>query len=184
LKRAAVPTPSARPAAGDAAPAETIDLDPSRDRWGDIWSVFVPGLGAGTLYHFQADGPFDPERGQRFDGRARLIDPYAKALAGEFIFDEDGLLVPPRCVVIDDAFDWQGDRHLRRGLSDTVIYEMHVRGFTASPTSAAYSRTRTERGRRRMASTAQKTSCPPSKSGIGSRLKRPMFTEIIASISR
>ena len=122
-------------AAGDATPAETIDLDPSRDRWGDIWSVFVPGLGAGTLYHFQADGPFDPERGQRFDGRARLIDPYAKALAGEFVFDEDGLLVPPRCVVIDDAFDWQGDRHLRRGLSDTVIYEMHVRGFTASPTS-------------------------------------------------
>ena len=123
-------------AAGDAAPAETIDLDPSRDRWGDIWSVFVPGLGAGTLYHFQADGPFDPERGQRFDGRARLIDPYAKALAGEFVFDDDGLLVPPRCVVIDDAFDWQGDRHLRRGLSDTVIYEMHVRGFTASPSSS------------------------------------------------
>ena len=122
-------------AAGDATPAETIDLDPSRDRWGDIWSVFVPGLGAGTMYHFQADGPFDPERGQRFDGRARLIDPYAKALAGEFVFDDDGLLVPPRCVVIDDAFDWQGDRHLRRGLSDTVIYEMHVRGFTASPTS-------------------------------------------------
>jgi glycogen operon protein len=122
-------------AAGDATPAETIDLDPSRDRWGDIWSVFVPGLGAGTLYHIQADGPFDPERGQRFDGRARLIDPYAKALAGEFVFDDDGLLVPPRCVVIDDAFDWQGDRHLRRGLSDTIIYEMHVRGFTASPTS-------------------------------------------------
>jgi glycogen operon protein len=121
--------------ADDAAPAETISLDPARDRWGDIWSVFVPGLGAGTLYHIQADGPFDPERGQRFDGRARLIDPYARALAGEFTFDAGGLLVPPRCVVIDDAFDWQGDRHLCRGLSDTVIYEMHVRGFTASPTS-------------------------------------------------
>ena len=55
--------------AADAAPAETISLDPTRDRWGDIWSVFVPGLAAGTLYHIQADGPFDPERGQRFDGR-------------------------------------------------------------------------------------------------------------------
>jgi len=121
--------------ADDTTPAETLALDPARDRWGDIWSVFVPGLAAGTLYHVQADGPFDPERGQRFDGRARLIDPYARALAGEFGFDDDGLLVPPRCVVIDDAFDWQGDRHLRRGLSDTVIYEMHVRGFTASPTS-------------------------------------------------
>jgi len=118
-----------------AEPAETIHLDPARDRWGDIWSVFVPGLAPGTLYHVQADGPFDPERGQRFDGRARLIDPYAKALAGEFSLDADGRLVPPKCVVVDDAFDWQGDRHLRRGLSDTVIYELHVKGFTASPTS-------------------------------------------------
>jgi len=116
-------------------PAEVIGLDPANDRWGDIWSVFVPGLSAGQLYHVQADGPFDPERGQRFDGGARLIDPYAKALAGEFLLDGDGRLLPPKCVVVDDAFDWQGDRHLCRGLADTVIYEMHVRGFTASPTS-------------------------------------------------
>ncbi|MFM9009505.1 MAG: glycogen debranching protein GlgX, partial [Planctomycetota bacterium] len=116
-------------------PAEVIGLDPANDRWGDIWSVFVPGLSAGQLYHVQADGPFDPERGPRFDGGAKLIDPYAKALAGEFSLDEDGRLLPPKCVVVDDAFDWQGDRHLCRGLADTVIYEMHVRGFTASPTS-------------------------------------------------
>jgi glycogen operon protein len=118
-----------------AEPDEIIALDPNKDRWGDIWSIFVPGLGPGTLYQFQADGPFDPERGQRFDGRARLIDPYAKALAGEFMLGDDGLLCPPKCVVIDDAFDWQGDRHLRRGLADTVIYEMHVRGFTNDPSS-------------------------------------------------
>jgi isoamylase len=122
-------------AADDADPSEVIALDPAKDRWGDIWSILVPGIGPGQLYHFQADGPFDPERGQRFDGQARLIDPYAKALAGEFTLADDGLLRPPKCVVVDDAFDWQGDRHLRRGLADTVIYEMHVRGFTASPTS-------------------------------------------------
>ena len=116
-------------------PAEVVTLDPSRDRWGDIWSVFVPRLGPGQLYHVQADGPFDPEHGQRFDGGAPLIDPYARALAGEFAIAPSGRLVPPKCVVIDDAFDWRGDRHLRRGLADTVIYEMHVRGFTASPTS-------------------------------------------------
>jgi isoamylase len=116
-------------------PAEVITLDPARDRWGDIWSVFVPGLGPGQLYHFQADGPFHPERGQRFDGTARLIDPYARALVGDFTLGSDGILRPPKCVVIDDAFDWQGDRHLRRGLADTVIYELHVRGFTQSPTS-------------------------------------------------
>ena len=122
-------------AVDDVEPAEVITLDPAKDRWGDIWSILVPGIGPGQLYHFQADGPFDPETGQRFDGNARLIDPYARALAGEFTIGSDGLLRPPKCVVIDDSFDWQGDRHLRRGLADTVIYEMHVRGFTASPTS-------------------------------------------------
>jgi glycogen operon protein len=116
-------------------PAEVVPFDPNADRWGDIWSIFVPGLRPGQLYHLQADGPFDPERGQRFDGRARLVDPYARALAGDFSLDGDGRLLPPKCVVIDDAFDWQGDRHLRRELADTVIYELHVRGFTASPTS-------------------------------------------------
>ena len=119
----------------DPEPAEVIALDPTKDRWGDIWSILVPGVGPGQLYHFQADGPFDPERGQRFDGQARLIDPYARALAGEFTIGADGLLRPPKCVVVDDSFDWQGDRHLRRGLADTVIYELHLRGFTADPSS-------------------------------------------------
>ena len=119
----------------DPEPSEVIALDPSKDRWGDIWSIFVPGVGHGQLYHFQADGPFDPERGQRFDGQARLIDPYARALAGHFLPGSDSIIRPPKNVVIDDSFDWQGDRHLRRELADTVIYELHVRGFTASPTS-------------------------------------------------
>jgi pullulanase/glycogen debranching enzyme len=121
----------------DPEPAEVIALDPSKDRWGDIWSIFVPGVEPGQLYHFQADGPFEPDRGQRFDGTARLIDPYSRALAGRFLQGDDGIIRPPKSVVVDDSFDWQGDRHLRRGLADTVIYEMHVKGFTASPTRAA-----------------------------------------------
>jgi len=119
----------------DREPAETIVFDRSNDRWGDIWSIFVPGIGAGQLYHFQADGPYDPERGQRFDPSARLLDPYARALAGNFLAADDGVIRPPKCVVVDDRFDWQGDRHLRRELSETVIYEMHVRGFTRSNSS-------------------------------------------------
>lgn len=122
-------------AVDDPEPSEVIALDPNKDRWGDIWSIFVPGIRSGQLYHFQADGPFDPERGQRFDGQARLIDPYSRALAGHFLPGTDGIIRPPKSVVVDDSFDWQGDRHVRRGLADTVIYEMHVRGFTASPTS-------------------------------------------------
>jgi glycogen operon protein len=119
----------------DREPAEIIEFDRETDRWGDIWSVFVPGIGPKQLYHLQADGPFDPEHGQRFDGRARLIDPYARALAGDFLPADDGLIRPPKCVVVDDNFDWQGDRHLRRNLSESIIYEMHVRGFTRSDSS-------------------------------------------------
>ena len=121
--------------AADPEPAEIVDFDPDLNRWGDIWSVFVPGVGPEQLYHFQADGPFEPDKGLRFDGRARLIDPYAKALAGDFLPAADGIVRPPKCVVVDDEFDWQGDRHLRRGLHETVIYEMHVRGFTCDRSS-------------------------------------------------
>ncbi|MDA1055719.1 MAG: glycogen debranching protein GlgX [Planctomycetota bacterium] len=119
----------------DAEPAEVIEFNPSTDRWGDVWSMFVPGIGDATLYHFQADGPRDPAHGHWFDGTARLIDPFSKALAGEFQPTPDGIIRPPKSVVVDDHFDWEGDRHLRRDLSETIIYEMHVGGFTRSSTS-------------------------------------------------
>ena len=93
-------------------------------------------MAPGQLYHFQADGPNDPSRGFLFNPEARLIDPYTKALAGCFQPAEGGVIRPPKCVVIDDdKFDWQGDRHIRRSLAETVIYEMHVRGFTRSRSS-------------------------------------------------
>ncbi len=119
----------------DREPTEVIEFDRETDRWGDMWSVFVPGIGPGQLYHFQADGPFDPESGQWFDGNARLVDPFAKALAGCYQKSTDGVIRPPKCVVVDDFFDWEGDRHLRRPLAETIIYEMHVRGFTKSKTA-------------------------------------------------
>ena len=119
----------------DRDPYRKVEFDPKTDRWGDLWSMFVPGLKAGQLYHFQADGPYDPVAGHRFNPQARLIDPYARALAGRYQSSKDGILRPPRCVAVDDNFDWKGDRHLRRPLSETVIYEMHVRGFTRSSTS-------------------------------------------------
>jgi len=114
----------------DREPSDVLEFDPELNRWGDVWSLFIPNVTPGQLYHFQADGPFDPRRGQRFDPKARLMDPYAKALAGEFLPADDGVIRPPRCVVIDDTFDWKGDHRLRRSLSETIIYELHVRGFT------------------------------------------------------
>lgn len=120
----------------DVQPAEIIRFDPTENRWGDVWSVFVPGIGAKQLYHFQADGPYDPKNGHRFDGRSYLIDPYAKALAGNFLPSPDDKIRPPKCVIIDDDdFDWWNDRHIRRDLSESVIYELHVRGFTNSRNS-------------------------------------------------
>ena len=119
----------------DLEPAEILNFDPATNRWGNIWSIFVPGISTGQLYHFQASGPFDPLQGHRFNSQARLIDPYAKALAGTFQSNRDGITRPPKCVVVDDHFDWKGDRHLRRDISETVIYEMHVRGFTRHASS-------------------------------------------------
>ena len=120
----------------DREPTEIIEFDRNTNRWGDIWSVFLPEISAGQLYHFQADGPYEPERGMVFDPQARLIDPYAKALAGHFQPSDDGIKRPPKCVVVDDHFDWKGDRHLNHDLDNSVIYEMHVRGFTRHESSS------------------------------------------------
>src|SRR5262249_62106569 len=114
---------------------ETHKSNAKTDPWGDIGRIFVPGASTGQLYHFQAEGPHDPEKGQWFDGPARLIDPYAKALAGNFLPSPDGIIRPPKCVVVDDFFEWEGDRHLRHSIGETVIYETHVRGFTKDRSS-------------------------------------------------
>lgn len=119
----------------DREPSDIIEFDRDTDRWGDVWSLNVPGLEAGQLYHFQASGPWEPAKGHRFDSTARLIDPFAQALAGEFQKSGDGVVRPPKCVVVNDHFDWDGDRHIRRDISESVIYEMHVRGFTKSRTA-------------------------------------------------
>ena len=119
----------------DREPAEIIEFEPDTDRWGDVWSLHLPGIEHGQLYHFQADGPYDPDNGHLFDPKARLIDPYAQALAGEFQKCSDGIIRPPKCVVIKDDFDWEGDRHVRHDMSESIIYEMHVRGFTKSRTA-------------------------------------------------
>ncbi|MBR0225980.1 MAG: glycogen debranching protein GlgX [Thermoguttaceae bacterium] len=119
----------------DREPSLVLNFDETRDRIGDVWRMFVPGAKAGSLYHFQLDGPYDPVNGNRFDGRARLIDPYAKALAGDFLPKKDGVCFPPKCVVVNEEFDWGDEPRIHRKLADEVIYELHVRGFTNSPTS-------------------------------------------------
>ncbi len=122
--------------ATDMEPTSIIHLDQKMNRWGDVWSIFLPDMKPGQLYHFQAEGAYNPAEGDLFNGQARLIDPYAKALAGFFLPADDGIIRPPKCVVVNNQFDWTGERHIRRPLSESIIYELHVRGFTHSPLSA------------------------------------------------
>jgi glycogen operon protein len=126
-------------------PSAVIPLEGRSHRTGPYWHAFVPGLRAGQAYGFRADGPWAPERGLRFDGERLLIDPYGTGLAvpaGYRRPPEGGDGRPPadgralKSVLVDLAeYDWQGDRPIGRPLADTVIYEAHVRGFTAHPSS-------------------------------------------------
>lgn len=120
---------------GDLEPYEVVELDASHNRTGDIWRVHVDGLVAGQLYHLQAAGDWRPEQGHIFSSDARLIDPCAQALAGTFLDSQDGVVRPPKCVVIDHDFDWTGDTKPQHSLADSVVYEMHVGGFTKSQSS-------------------------------------------------
>jgi isoamylase len=118
-----------------------------RERTAFCWHGYLPGIGPGQRYGFRVDGPWDPAEGHRCNPAKLLMDPYAKAIAGDIAWDSavfpyplggddlerderDSAPYMPRSIVVDDNFDWQGDRPLRRGLHETVIYEVHVKGFT------------------------------------------------------
>ena len=115
------------------------------------WHCHVPGLRAGQRYGWRVHGPYEPSRGLRFNPAKLLLDPYARAIDGDVRWDranvlpyvptgaDDADLTPdetdsapamPHAVVVDPAFDWEGDRPPRTAWSDTVVYELHVKGFT------------------------------------------------------
>jgi glycogen operon protein len=114
-----------------------------------VWHGYLPRIEPGQLYGYRVNGPFEPERGLRFNPNKLLIDPYAKAVhgvinweaplfayemgneAGDLSFDErDSAFGMPKCVVTSPWFDWEGDGRPRTSWNDTVIYELHVKGFT------------------------------------------------------
>jgi glycogen operon protein len=123
-------------------PFETIRLDPFVNKTFHFWHVFVKGLLPGAHYAFRVYGPFDPGAGQRFNPRKVLLDPYARGNSNtlwkraDACSDVDNVATSMRSVVIGTQdYDWEGDRPLGRPMEDTIIYEMHVRGFTRSPSS-------------------------------------------------
>ena len=138
----------------DAVPARVIDLDAAHNRTGDVWHVWVKGIGTGQLYAYRVEGPYEPREGHRFNVHKLLLDPCASAIPRlppwDFVlargYDPSALedLAPsqldnarsmPKCIFLNEPFDWQGDQPPRHPWSKTVIYETHVRGFTRHPTS-------------------------------------------------
>jgi isoamylase len=127
----------------DARPARAIPLDPVRNRTYHYWHLFVPGVRPGQLYGYRVQGPADPARGLRYDPAKALLDPYSKGVAVPRNYDReaakrpgDNTAVAMKSVVVDPAgYDWQGDQPLCRPSARTIIYEMHVAGFTRHPSS-------------------------------------------------
>jgi len=138
----------------DATAARVIDLDPARNRTGDVWHVWVEGIGPGQLYAYRVDGPYQPKDGHRFNFHKLLLDPFATAISRlptwEFgpargcdpsvpddsvcsMVDDAGAM--PKCVFTQEHFHWHEDRPPRHPWSKTVIYETHLRGFTIHPSS-------------------------------------------------
>jgi glycogen operon protein len=124
-------------------PAQVIHLDPDQNHTYHYWHVFVEGVRAGQLYGYRAYGPYEPDRGLRFDPAKVLTDPYAFAIANTEHYQRDKAIQPGdnvafalKSVVVDPAaYNWEGDTPLRRPFVDAVIYELHVGGFTRHPSS-------------------------------------------------
>jgi len=121
-----------------------------KERTAFNWHGYLPGVGPGQRYGYRVHGRWAPQEGHRFNPHKLLIDPYAKAIEGPVLWerantlpyvpgeddsdferdDEDDAIAIPKSIVTSDAFDWEGDRPLETPWHDTVIYEVHVRGFT------------------------------------------------------
>jgi isoamylase len=134
----------------DARAPRVIRIDPASNRTGHYWHVLVPGVRAGQIYGYRVEGPSDPANGMRFDPAKVLLDPYGRGVAVPDGYSRDaasraGAVVATamKSVVVDPSdYDWEGDEPLRRPSSQTIIYEMHVKGFTRHPSSGIGEKTR------------------------------------------
>jgi isoamylase len=128
-------------------PFEEYELHHEINRTGDIWHIWLEGVKAGQLYGYRVDGPYYPEEGHRFNKHKLLLDPYARAVSGNFDWNlsdargydpahdsdvfstKDSSPGAPKSIVVNHDFDWY-DRPIKRNIKDLIIYETHVKGFT------------------------------------------------------
>jgi len=124
-------------------PARIIQLNIGQNRTGYYWHIFMPGIKAGQLYGWRVQGPNLPQEGLRYDGEKVLLDPYGRGVAVGDNYDRnaacrsgDNAASCMKNVVIDPrTYNWEGDLPLRHPVSRSIIYEMHVGGFTRHPNS-------------------------------------------------
>jgi isoamylase len=128
---------------------ETVRIE-LKEQTDQVWHGYLPGAKPGLLYGYRVYGAYMPQQGHRFNPNKLLLDPYAKAVAGRLRWSEanfgykigarqedlsfdwrDNALAMPKCQVIDPSFDWEGDQPPDTAWNETIIYEMHVKGFTA-----------------------------------------------------
>ena len=133
----------------DATGTREIDRITLPEYTDEVWHGYLPDATPGTLYGYRAYGPYDPRKGLRFNPHKLLLDPYAKALVGtvrnsdaifgyrvgsareDLVFDRrDSARVMPKCQVVDPSYAWGQDRRVGTPWADTIVYELHVRGFT------------------------------------------------------
>ena len=127
----------------DIEPARVIKLDARQNKTYHYWHTFLPNISSGQLYAYRIYGPFEPWNGHRYDPTKILLDPYAKIVAIPEGYNRSGVdfsaanRTPSMKSVVADfsLYDWEGDAHLKRPFAKTVIYEMHVGGFTRNPNS-------------------------------------------------
>jgi glycogen operon protein len=127
----------------DARPKRVISIDPATSRTYHYWHVFVSGIKAEQIYGYRVNGAFNPSNGMRFDPAKVLVDPYGRGTVLPKNYSRnaarntgDNTAAAIKSVVTDPhAYDWEGDAPLHRLSSQTIVYEMHVRGFTCDPSS-------------------------------------------------
>ena len=131
----------------DPEPVQVIPLDPLRHRTFHFWHVYVRGPRPGMHYAYRFDGPHDLHgRGDRFNRNKVVLDPYAREITTRLWHHldacgpDDNVSTCLRGTVVEaSGYDWQGDHPLKRPMNETIIYEMHVGGFTRSPSSGCHS---------------------------------------------
>ena len=143
-------------APGDGITSRKIDLDPNHHRTGDVWHLRVRGVPHGQFYGYRIDGPYEPQKGHRFNRYKLLLAPFATATAfgsnwdfgsargfepssplADLSFSSlDDAPVTAKCIFTHGHFDWEGDHPLRRPALETIIYETHVRGCTVHANSS------------------------------------------------